>query len=526
MKPKLFLVTLMFILWLGSTQNELFAESKTLHLSLQTRDPKTNQVITRNEDVETSEIGIVIVDPWSYHWCMTWTEQAGGMTPRMNRANEGARKLGIQIIWAPTDAANMYSGWKQRQRAMAFPYIDVPKVHEITCKFSVPWGSCLCGPGISCMVNYGEESMDPDLVIADQDLIVSGTQELYSICKARNITHLIYFGGATNICLTGKPEGLGPMYNAGLKTIFARDLAFAWTTYDPSKGYTPTVGNAQAVDDLERGDIPTLSMVDELRKQGCWNDKWITEPVRVTPAGTINRPYFFEKSVTVSLEIPMVKNADIRYTLDGSEPKVTSARYEKTLNLQETTTLRAAAFSNGKMVSFPGRANYFVHLPALPPKPEIKPIQLHPEIDLYAQVNDACSAFLWHPKINLSYEDKPLRIRAITYENGIGMRAPAYIRYLLKPEWKRFVALAGVDDNMLDLNKGTKIAGFPKVVFKVYIDGNLLAESPVMRISQEPWRFDIPIPSGSRKIVLICDDIENRSPYNLGNWVDVGFCTK
>ena len=119
-----------------------------------------------------------------------------------------------------------------------------------------------------------------------------------------------------------------------------------------------------------------------------------------------------------------------------------------------------------------------------------------------------------------------MRIRAITYENGIGMRAPAYIRYLLKPEWKRFVALAGVDDNMLDLNKGTKIAGFPKVVFKVYIDGNLLAESPVMRISQEPWRFDIPIPSGSRKIVLICDDIENRSPYNLGNWVDVGFCTK
>ena len=77
---------------------------------------------------------------------------------------------------------------------------------------------------------------------------------------------LIYFGGATNICLTGKDVGLGPMYAAGLETIFARDLAFAWTGYDPAKGYTPTTGNAQAADDLERARIPTMMMVEELRK--------------------------------------------------------------------------------------------------------------------------------------------------------------------------------------------------------------------------------------------------------------------
>ena len=280
------------IIAVAAFPDTLEAQSKTLKLSLQTRDPQTNNVILKTEDVDVSDVAIVIVDPWSYHWCMTWTEQAGGMTPRMNRANECARRSGIQIIWAPTDCASMYSGWKQRQRALAVPYIDVPKVFDKTCKFTVPWGTCLCGPGISCKANYGENALDPDLFIAEEDLIVSGTQELYSILKELGITHLIYFGGATNICLTGKPEGLGPMYNAGLKTFFARDLAFAWTTYDPSSGYTPTKGNAQAVEDLERGGIPTLSFVDDLRQHGCWNDNWITEPVRVTPAGTVDVPIF------------------------------------------------------------------------------------------------------------------------------------------------------------------------------------------------------------------------------------------
>jgi hypothetical protein len=38
-------------------------------------------------------------------------------------------------------------------------------------------------------------------------------------------------------------------------------------------------------------------------------------------------------------------------------------------------------------------------------------------------------------------------------------------------------------------------------------------------------RFDVQIPSGSRQIVLVCDDMQDRSPYNLGNWVEAGFCT-
>jgi hypothetical protein len=516
------MVSLLFLFVFIAVYDHVQAQSKTFPLTIRTRDPKTNRVIEKTEEVETSKIGIVIVDPWNYHWCMTWTEQAGGMSPRMNRANECARKLGIQIFWAPTDVAAMYSGWSQRQLAMAVQYQEVPKIRDYTCNFTEPDGDCLCGPGIACKLNYGFDAINPELNIAKEDLIVAGTKELYSLCKTRGITHLIYFGGATNICLTGKPEGISFMYGAGLETIFARDLSFAMTIYDPVKSYTPSTGNIQATDDLERAGIPTISFVDELQKKKLWNDTWITEPVRITPAGTVNRPYFFEKNVTVTLEAPYLRDAVIRYTLDGTAPKATSPSYDHAFVLEKTTTVRTAAFRRDKKVSLDGGA-FFVLMPPVPPQPDISVTALQPVTDLYGGMNPVYAACLWQPVANKSYDEKPLRIREKVFGNGLGMRATAYIRYDLKPSWKRFVACAGIDDNMLDKDLGRNIARYSKIIFKIFIDGRLAAESPVMRISQEPWRFDLPIPKGSRQIVLVTDDMGDSSPYNLGDWVNAGF---
>ena len=57
----------------------------------------------------------------------------------------------------------------------------------------------------------------------------------------------------------------------------------------------------------------------------------------------------------------------------------------------------------------------------------------------------------------------------------------------------------------------------------VYIDGHLASESPVMRLGQEPWRFDVRIPERSRLINLVVSDAGSRSPLDLANWVDAGF---
>ena len=501
----------------------LNAQPKTIPLSLHTRDAITGRAIAHTEYVDPSKTAIILIDTWNYHWCMTWTEQAGGLTARINLALQAARKLGMQVLWAPTDVASMYSGWPQRQRAMSVSYIDVPSTRSYSCHFTVPTGQCLCGPGIACKVNYGWDGMDPKMDIAPADLIVCGTKELYSLCRARGITRLIYFGGATNICVSGKPEGLTYMYGAGLETIFARDMAFAWTSYDPDKSYTPSIGNEQAADDLERAGIPTVRFAEELQKMSLWNENRITEPVRITPAGTLNRPYFFEQKVTATLEVPYLQNATIRFTLDGSDPSVKSARYEHPLTLTQTTTLRTAAFREGKKISMDSRA-FFVLLPPAPPKPEIFASDIEPVTDLYAAIGPVYAACLWKPVADRGYEGKTLRIREQSFDKGLGMRAPAYFRLNLDPEWKRFVARAGVDDHMLDENLGRNLARYPAIVFKVFIDGQLAAQSPVMRISQEPWRFNVAIPAGSRQLTLVCDDMGNSTPYNLGNWVDAGFC--
>lgn len=523
MKKSIFSICMAFVCII--VYENLPAQSKFFPLTTHVRDPVTKRLIADTKNVDVSNIGIVIIDPWNYHWCMTWTEQVGGMATRMNRALDCARSLGIQVMWAPTDVASMYSGWPQRQRAMAVPYSEVPNNRNYSCTFTTPFDDCMCGPGIYCKLNYGFDAINPDIKIAAEDLIVAGTKELYSLCKTRGITHLIYFGGATNICISEKPEGLTYMYGAGMETIFARDMAFAMTVYDPATAYTPSKGNEQAADDLERAGIPTVLFVDALRGLGKWKDEWITEPVRISPAGTIDRPYFFENTETITLEIPYVKDAVIRYTTDGSSPTALSPLYDRPFVLQKTTTLRTAAFHGNKKVSLDGNA-YFVHMSPVPPQPDIFVSTIEPVEDLYGAVKPVYAACLWKPAVNTSYEGKPLRIRERTFKEGLGMRATAYTRMDLKPEWKRFVALAGVDDNMLTVEYGRNIAMYPKIVFKIFIDGKLVAESPIMRISQEPWRFDVPIPAGSRQIVLVCDDGGKTSPYNLGNWVNAGFCKK
>ena len=164
---------------------------------------------------------------------------------------------------------------------------------------------------------------------------------------------------------------------------------------------------------------------------------------------------------------------------------------------------------------------HFVRLPAPPPAPDVHLHEIQPMKRQYPH------KFFFHfPKMSQSYEGKPLRIRRRTYTAGVGMRAPANLRYELKAEYDRFVALAGVDDHLTDASHGAMKAMHPSVVFKVYIDGALAAESPVMRISQEPWRFNVKVPQGSRRINLAATDAGSRSPYDLANWADAGFLLK
>jgi hypothetical protein len=195
-----------------------------LQLTLQTRARETGRVLATDEPIDPTKT-VVIVDMWNTNDCMTNAQRAAALVPRMNKVLDAARRLGMQIIWAPTDVASQYVGTPQRERAIALPRYPLPHIVNFSCPFSVPTvrpDKCMCGPGIVCHVHYGWDGMDPNLVIAAGDWIVGDPEAIFDLQTTRPHA-LILWASTRNLCVMNKPEGIAPMTSAGLKCILARD---------------------------------------------------------------------------------------------------------------------------------------------------------------------------------------------------------------------------------------------------------------------------------------------------------------
>jgi len=84
----------------------------------------------------------------------------------------------------------------------------------------------------------------------------------------------------------------------------------------------------------------------------------------------------------------------------------------------------------------------------------------------------------------------------------------------LKPEYARFVAVAGADDE----RPGS-------MVFEIGFDGKRAAVSPLIR-PRERWHFDVAIPQSASRIYLKCLDGGNGTANDHGDWINAGFRRK
>ncbi len=177
-------------------------------------------------------------------------------------------------------------------------------------------------------------------------------------------------------------------------------------------------------------------------------------------------------------------------------------------------------------------SGYFARLPEMPSMPDVHISDLKAlretvsGFNLWANVGPEY-VFFRKPTRDKSYaeKDRDIVMRQKTYAKGLGVEAPSMMLYELKPEYDRFVGIGGMDETMSDDELAGGKAFFPMVSFKVFIDGNLMAESPWLRFTQEPWRFDIKIPKGSRVINIITTEGEG-SRYNFAYWANAGFVLK
>jgi hypothetical protein len=496
-----------------------------IELTLQSRDPTTGQVILTPERVDPKHVGVIGVDVWNFHWCKTATMRVDAIVPRLNKALDGARALGMTVMLCPSDVVDNYVGYPQREAVFALPKYPVPKVVEVNCPPVPDAGGCACGAE-RCAVNYGWDGMHPGLRIADTDLMPDTQAEVYAVCRKFGLTHLIYVGFHTQVCLLSKPMGLKAMKSAGFRCVLARDMTDAHPGYDPARDFTPDLNTAQVVEHFEKHLAPTISFQEELTKLGKWDPSWVIDPVRLAPWGTPMRPHLFEQPIIVTLATPLQPAAEIRYTLDGSTPTAASTLYTRPMAVTNTTRLRTGAFRNGRAVCLESEGS-FVRLGPMPPSPDIFIGDLQPKRNVgFGHTYGGTVRYSGNtqaPQKDKSNLGQDLRINRAVYPRGIGVHAPCELMYELKPEYRRFVALAGADENLISQSNGSNLAKYPSVQFKIFIDGKPAASSPVMRIQSLAWRFDVEIPDGARMISLAVTDAGDGSREDFADWVNAGF---
>ena len=246
---------------------------QTVQLMLQRRGDD-GRAISAKIVLDPARTAVVIVDMWDRHWCKTYTARVANMVPRMNRTLEAVRKLGIQVVHAPSDVVQFYQDFPQRKAMQAIPEHPVPKPVEFNPPPPPgPTDCCECGPDQPCRrKSFGRWSRQhPDLKIAEGDLIVdcNNGRELLNLAGQRNINTLLYMGVASNMCVQYRSCGIRNMKRHGLQAIVVADLVEAITANGlgpvpgstgrkPDPNFTPAKGTARIQRHLERHLAPTI----------------------------------------------------------------------------------------------------------------------------------------------------------------------------------------------------------------------------------------------------------------------------
>ena len=169
------------------------APAATVELSAQTRD-KDDKVIKETISIVPAKTAVVVIDMWDRHWCRTFTARVGNMAPRMNCTLDACRKLGIQVVFAPSDVVGFYKDSPQRKAMqMISPHSEPKAVPFNPPGAPPPIDNCECGPRRPCRNMSVWTRQHPGLVIAEKDLIgdCNNGRELFNLCRERGIDTLL-----------------------------------------------------------------------------------------------------------------------------------------------------------------------------------------------------------------------------------------------------------------------------------------------------------------------------------------------
>lgn len=238
----------------------------------------------------------------------------------------------------------------------------------------------------------------------------------------------------------------------------------------------------------------------------------------------------------ISPDMPLIldnpnKRGVIRFTLDGSTVDSKSQVYSKPVIVEKDIVLKAKVFESQKqspetIAKFKFSQKFSIGTANdMPPKPDI----LLSELKIIKR-----RAVKWHGKegVNKSLSGGLISINGKSYRNGLSVKSHSELTFQVKPEYKEFTAVAGLEDAA---GKNASVS------FAVKADEKIIWKSrPVLSDKKrksyldsigEVWSgknskctfIHLRIPEGTKTLTLIVDGSGDGIEDDLGAWVDAGF---
>ena len=107
-----------------------------IEVALRARD-RTGAPNTTSRPIDPRRTAVFLVDAWHYHWCRTWRNRAGSLVPRINQSLDGARKLGMTLVFSPTNAMRDLTKPPQRAEHAGAQESPLPKLADLADPYPV-----------------------------------------------------------------------------------------------------------------------------------------------------------------------------------------------------------------------------------------------------------------------------------------------------------------------------------------------------------------------------------------------------
>lgn len=266
--------------------------------------------------------------------------------------------------------------------------------------------------------------------------------------------------------------------------------------------------------------LATVTLKSTASREVAWS-------VKVKPASLMQQAPPAATELTASAD--PFKQVDLSWTAqpglsyevarDGDEAVPASGASYHDADAKPGTTYTYAVTSVNLMGQRSKPATLKVVVPA---EPKLGPRPPKPDVSIMGL--KAVSATTGWGSIHQgqSVAGNPLRLGKETFTDGVGTHAPSKMVYTRRPEWSRFVAVVGVDDE-------ERAQDAASIDFRVLSDNGqgeptLLAQSPVLRYGKvEVWHFDVPLPADCQRVVLELGDGGDGYRCDHGDWCDAGF---